>query len=194
MRYNRLISDNDYNRASVFALSFLPTLTFNSNGRPLNIETGEENELWEHRKITRTFVREVTETYLLEYENGQSVETTSEHPFFIEGKGWVPVKNLRIGDYSRTRNGPLKLINITVRKHDDPIEVYNLEVEGRHNYIVTESGILVHNAGEYTHNKILTIRYESLPRNQYGARLFGTTTRTMIGNMKSKAILTARTE
>ena len=35
--------------------------------------------------------------------------------------------------------------NIKIEKLDKPVQVYNFTVEGNHNYLITESELLVHN-------------------------------------------------
>ena len=39
---------------------------------------------------------------------GQTIETTSEHPFYVDGKGWVDGCDLRIGDQLISSDGTLK--------------------------------------------------------------------------------------
>jgi RHS repeat-associated protein len=75
---------------------------------------------------------------------GEKIYVTAEHPFYVEGKGWVVVKNLQPTDMLRTSKGiKLKVEKVKVMSKD--VEVYNIEVDGNHNYFVTSSSILVHN-------------------------------------------------
>jgi len=58
---------------------------------------------------------------------GQIIETTAEHPFYIEGKGWTPVKELHLGNLIIGNNGSktaIDLINFT----SETKPVYNLKV------------------------------------------------------------------
>ena len=38
-------------------------------------------------------------------ENGEQLEATAEHPFYIQGKGWNAAVNLKIGDALLLHNG-----------------------------------------------------------------------------------------
>ena len=80
--------------------------------------------------------------------NGETIETTREHPFWVEGQGWTKAKSLNEGDLLRDANGN----NITINRVDIvPLPenqytlVYNLEVADFHTYFVSDSDILVHN-------------------------------------------------
>ncbi len=112
----------------------------------------------------------VYRTYKITYKDGTSVEATAEHPFYILGRGWTPVKELKVGDESETikRKG-LKIISIEIKDSKTPVTVYNFEVEGDHNYFVGASGVLVHNDCKFTEKPI---QYKELPkgffRDEYG--------------------------
>ena len=80
------------------------------------------------------------------YAGSDIIETTDEHPFYVEGKGWIKAGNLKIGDTLRLLNGNnIKIDGVEVQKLDKEIKVYNFEVEDFHTYFVGETGILVHN-------------------------------------------------
>jgi hypothetical protein len=54
------------------------------------------------------------------------------------------VKDLQIGDKLKTKsNSKDQIVNII--KHQGTETVYNIEVEGNHNYFITKTNILVHN-------------------------------------------------
>lgn len=113
------------------------------------------------KKVTKIFENETDELYILTYENNTQVETTWSHPFFIINKGWTEAKDIKVGDYSQTTNGKLKITKINIEKLDKPIKVYNFEVEDNHNYFVSKDGILVHNQnkgiyGRPTKEELLT--------------------------------------
>ena len=76
--------------------------------------------------------------------DNQKIFVTAEHPFYVEGKGWVKVKNIEVGDVLKTKNVSIERVtNIKGENYEG--DVYNIEVEGNHNYFVTSSNILVHN-------------------------------------------------
>jgi hypothetical protein len=79
--------------------------------------------------------------------SGQSkaVGATANHPFWSEDRqNWVSAGNLVSGERLRTVNGTALVQSITPRF--TPQSVYNIEVSVDHTYLVTECGILVHNA------------------------------------------------
>jgi hypothetical protein len=106
----------------------------------INEKTGNKSL----KKVTQTYVRKTNQIYVLTYETGNKIETTWNHPFYIEGKGWTEVRDIKLGDHSITLNG--ESIEITAIKIDNRNEtVYNFTVEDEHNYYVGDS-VLVHNS------------------------------------------------
>ena len=71
--------------------------------------------------------------------------TTVEHPFNVEGRGWVAAINLQAGDQLRAAwNKKLTLVSIRVKP--EPLLAYNLAVADTHTYFVGNSTAWVHNA------------------------------------------------
>ena len=106
-----------------------------------NLETGEKAL----KKVVNTYVRIKTELVVI-YAGSDTIETTDEHPFYVEGKGWIKAGNLKTGDTLRLLNGDnIKIDGVEVQKLDKEVKVYNFEVEDFHTYFVGEIGILVHN-------------------------------------------------
>ena len=56
------------------------------------------------KKVKKIFVREKDSIIRLSI-NGETIENTAEHPFYVEGKGFVEAKNLKVGDEVRTEDG-----------------------------------------------------------------------------------------
>jgi len=108
-----------------------------------NIETGEV----EFKEVLDTFIREVDKLIILELENGDKIETTEEHPFWVVGENdYIEARKLRINDELLLVNQQkVKVRDFKIRILSRVIKVYNFEVEGNHNYFVG-SGVLVHNA------------------------------------------------
>ncbi|WP_374021045.1 polymorphic toxin-type HINT domain-containing protein [Paenibacillus thiaminolyticus] len=76
----------------------------------------------------------------------QIIETTDNHPFWVEGKGWVLAADLQVGDKLQQSNGnTLTIDNIKIVKHDELVKVYNFTVADFHTYYVSSLGIWVHN-------------------------------------------------
>ena len=84
---------------------------------------------------------------MLQYSDGTEIETTWNHPFYIEGRGWVEVKDLEVGDLSLT-SGDTVLEITDIRMKPAPQTVYNIHLDKDHTYFVTDSDVLVHNYGE----------------------------------------------
>jgi intein/homing endonuclease len=55
-----------------------------------------------YKKVVQTFIRQSPRIYKLTYNDGTTVETTGDHPFFIQGKGWTNAESIANGDISQT--------------------------------------------------------------------------------------------
>ena len=107
-----------------------------------NPETFEVAE----KAVLETYVRETTELVHLTI-NGELIKTTYDHPFYVKDVGFVSAGELYIGDKLLDSNGnTLLLEDREVENLDEPVKVYNFQVEDFHTYHVGENGTLVHNA------------------------------------------------
>ena len=78
--------------------------------------------------------------------NGEEIITTDNHPFYVQGRGFINAGNLLVGDKLISVNGE----DLFVEKHyieetDVPVDVYNFQVEDHHTYFVGECCAWVHN-------------------------------------------------
>ncbi len=106
-----------------------------------NPETGEQ----EYKMVVDTYIHEKTTIVEVDV-NGETIQTTVEHPFWVESKKWVEASRLKPGDIIRLSNGNHAVIeNINIVQLDKPILVYNFEVVDYHTYYVSDAGVLVHN-------------------------------------------------
>jgi hypothetical protein len=72
------------------------------------------------------------------------VVATGNHPFFSEDRlAFVAVNHLQAGTRLRTRGGITEIESIT--EFPGRRDVFNLEVDGAHQYYVTDQRVLVHN-------------------------------------------------
>lgn len=97
------------------------------------------------KRVVQTFERQADATLVLTFSNGERIETTEEHPFYVEGRGFVNAGELGIGTSIVTRAGP----NLKVAKAEKKAQtakVYNFEVADFHTYFVGSSGVWVHNS------------------------------------------------
>ena len=103
-----------------------------------NVETGEKG----YKEVKRLYIKEIDTLVHLKI-NGEEIDTTENHPFWVVGIGWIAAGNLRVGDKVLLKTGEISTVeSITVEKLDKPVKVYNFEVEDWHTYFVAESGIL----------------------------------------------------
>lgn len=141
------------------------------------IEAGDQVLSWNedsgeisYNSVPHTFIRDTDLIYEITYANGTRVETTWNHPFYIDVRGWVQGKDLRVDDVSvavtsandgrrlaltGTRDAKHTPVGITanvsphriariVKSARDEL-VYNFEVAEDHTYFVTSADVLVHN-------------------------------------------------
>ena len=98
-----------------------------------------------YKKVYATSVSETNEFFHI-HVNGEEIVATGTHPFYVHKFGWTTARALRAGDVLVLSNG--ELVTVEWIEHEileEPIFVYNFEVEDFHTYFVGSSGILVHN-------------------------------------------------
>jgi RHS repeat-associated protein len=108
-----------------------------------NEETGKK----ELKKVA-ALSRNISSSLVKISVNGTEITCTPEHPFYVN-ENWVEAKDLVKGMLLTTLDGKTSLVE-SIKFLDEKVKVYNFEVEGNHNYYVSEKGILVHNNCEYT--------------------------------------------
>ena len=112
-------------------------------------------------QVTGKFIRHVTnvrEYRFKEKNTGRiiTVNATDNHLFYVKNKhAFVPVKDISLIDQLITKTGrQIRLLCSDNRWHNcghktaqfvQPTPVYNLEINQRHTYFVTDTAILVHN-------------------------------------------------
>jgi hypothetical protein len=93
----------------------------------------------------------------------ETITTTREHPFFVEGKGWVEASAVTSADKITSANAaPIEIVKVAITQV--PIFAYNIEVEDDHTYFVGHSKAWVHNACDIT---------SSIKNSTYATRLAG---------------------
>lgn len=97
------------------------------------------------KQVVDTFVYEKDTLVILQI-NGRTIETITEHPFYVENIGWISAKYLEVGDVLRLLDDSNAVVeNVEIKELDSIIKVYNFEVEDFHTYFVGEDRVLVHN-------------------------------------------------
>ncbi|HWO97418.1 MAG TPA: polymorphic toxin-type HINT domain-containing protein [Bacillus sp. (in: firmicutes)] len=133
-----------------------------------NEQTGETA----YKEVTQLFQNEKYTTYQISIGN-QVIETTNNHPFWVEGKGWVLGEDLEAGDkLQQTGGNVLEIKNIEIVQHKKPVKVYNFTVADFHTYYVSNLGIWVHNEEVCT----VTIKWgiHTIQARPFGKGYFGT--------------------
>ena len=104
-------------------------------------ETGEQC----YKEVVRLFRNETQEWHHV-FVNGEEIVCTAEHPFYVEGKGFVPARELKERDNLLLSDGSKAEIESLKTEHVEiPETTYNFEVKDFHTYYVSHSKVLVHN-------------------------------------------------
>lgn len=74
----------------------------------------------------------------------ESITTTANHWLWRVGEGWVAASDLKPGDRLRTLDS---VAEVVAASKEFPQTVYNLDVSGNHNFLIGQSGVLVHDGG-----------------------------------------------
>jgi RHS repeat-associated protein len=108
-------------------------------------ETGEVIE----RPVTEWFRREAPAIIDI-FIGIEKISCTIDHPFWVEGKGWVEASQIKPGTVLLDLEGNALVVDV-VRRRDEVTYVYNVEIEGLHTYFVSGLEVLSHNAcgGKY---------------------------------------------
>ena len=116
------------------------------------IEAGDYVWAWDEetgdvalKQVVETYVHEADELIHLSV-NGEEITCTPGHPFYSPVKGWTEAVHLRAGDILVLVNGEYVVVEkIQHELLENPVEVYNFQVEDYHTYYVSGIGVLVHN-------------------------------------------------
>ena len=103
----------------------------------------EHSYLDSSRAVTRTFERRVSAYHEIETEASRFA-VTDEHPLWVQGRGWTPVRDIEVGAPIATLDGdPLVLAN---RRVDAALQVFNLSVANDESYFVGDDRVWARNA------------------------------------------------
>jgi hypothetical protein len=106
----------------------------------------------ELKQVTAVYVHQVSQEQVLTVSDAQghteTITCTAEHPFWVEGRGWTPAKDLVPGMELSSPDGSMVVVvsNATLLL-DQPVNVYNFQVDGDHTYFVGDDAepVWVHN-------------------------------------------------
>tara|TARA_B110000240_G_scaffold196990_1_gene250758 strand:+ start:5684 stop:14206 length:8523 start_codon:yes stop_codon:yes gene_type:complete len=112
------------------------------SGDPILTYNPDDNKQ-EEGVVGNIDTKSVTSLIEITFDNGNILQTTEEHPFYVKDKGLVNASELKPLDICKTINEDLSTIT-TVNKIKGDYKVYNLiDVSPNSNYYA--NGILVHN-------------------------------------------------
>jgi len=85
----------------------------------------------------------------------QELQTTDEHPFFVNDRGWIAAKDLQPNDHLLQSDGDWSSVISTANEpHPESVTVFNFEVEDLHTYFVAADRkglpVLAHNTCKTT--------------------------------------------
>jgi RHS repeat-associated protein len=97
----------------------------------------------ELRTVTGVFHKQADDLLTITAD-GKQLHVTPQHGFWVVDKGWTAAGQLVTGDRLLRRDGtPTTVTAIT--QHHGPVTVYNLSVEGDHDFYASDVDVLVHN-------------------------------------------------
>ncbi len=130
------------------------TLIYTPNGYvPIeDLKVGEEVYSYNEKtkeieisKLTQVFIRQATNYMKVTLKTGTVIYVTPEHPFYDkETETWKPIKASKVGDKFMDEEGN-EIEIASIEENEKEVTVYNLEVDGNHDYFVSKDNILVHN-------------------------------------------------
>lgn len=117
------------------------------------------------KQVLATSATQTTSTLILTFSNGEVVECTNDHPFYVEGQGFISADQIRIGSSIISYNSsPSKLLN--VQNLQERKQVYNLTVADFQTYFVGKNGLWVHNNLCSLLNSFRTVRFKGSIQNR----------------------------
>jgi hypothetical protein len=103
----------------------------------------EHSYLDSSRVVARTFERRASAYHEIETEASRFA-ITEEHPLWVQGHGWTPVRDIEVGAPIATIDGDtLVLAN---RRVDEALQVFNLSVANDESYFIGDERVWAHNA------------------------------------------------
>ena len=97
------------------------------------------------KTVLETYVRQVDKLVHITI-NGEEIITTDNHPFYVQGRGFINAGSLLVGDKLISVNGEDLIIeDHYIELTDVPVSVYNFQVEDFHTYFVGDCAVWVHN-------------------------------------------------
>ncbi|MCR5085984.1 MAG: HINT domain-containing protein, partial [Lachnospiraceae bacterium] len=154
------------------------TLVLTANGLVAieNIKAGDMVYSADEKDPSKKDFRPVLETYVRKTDKlvhlvigGREVVSTYDHPFYVNGQGFVTAVNLCIGSELVDSEGKILRVEGVYHEelHDGETRtVYNFQVDEYHTYHIDANAILVHNASDYSKFERMGKQKGKSPRDQ----------------------------
>ena len=98
------------------------------------------------KTVLETYVRQVDKLVHITI-NGEEIITTDNHPFYVQGRGFIEAGHLLVGDKLISAIGDdLTIEDYHIELTDEPVSVYNFQVEDFHTYFVGDCAVWIHNS------------------------------------------------
>ena len=123
----------------------MPELGLRGVGTITLIETGDVVADGPGRVVMATVSHLNSDVYEVGFvEGGEALRGTGAHPLYsVDRDDWVRIRDLQVGERLQTAEGAVTVE--ALEKVRGVHRVYNLEVEGDHEYLVGEAGVRAHN-------------------------------------------------
>ena len=82
------------------------------------------------KRVTKVYVKETDHLVHVGISTGEDIETTENHPFYTEDRGWVAASELVEGEQLHTEDGTV--VTVTYNYDEwlkEPVKVYNLDLK-----------------------------------------------------------------
>jgi RHS repeat-associated protein len=152
-----LFSKGSKRAASIVCSSFVEgTPVYAEGEKNVAIESIEQGDkLYAYNKeagtpelheVTALFERNVNDIVTITTSHGEAIETTAEHPFWVDKKGWIAAKELTTSDKLTDVEGQaVGIQSVEFISLEQPVTVHNFTVDAVHNYYVSKTKVLVKN-------------------------------------------------
>ena len=99
----------------------------------------------DYKLVLETYIRKVDRLVHLII-SGEEIITTVDHPFYVQGRGFIEAGKLLVGDKLISAiDEDLLIENYNIEETEELVSVYNFQVEDFHTYFVGDCAVWVHN-------------------------------------------------
>ncbi|XZI79736.1 DNA/RNA non-specific endonuclease [Clostridium perfringens] len=102
----------------------------------------------EYKKVIDIHINSTYESFIIKTKNS-IIESTLGHLFMVKDKWWKAAVDIKENDYLELSDGRFEeVVEVRFERKEYPIKVYNITVEGNHNYYTSQEQILTHNMNQ----------------------------------------------